>query len=160
MTTLQLLLQQVQHTTPGTQSTTCSKVSVLRLLGNVTRCRLYQLVPSRQLLLLVFIMTRAGAVLFLSAMTAFLFQAGLPFVVVLPSRSLVTRGSLRCAGAHGASLTTARAARARSNRQFTTAMDAADVCQGDVPTPGWVRLAQRNLARISVGDRLPDVNVR
>ena len=36
----------------------------------------------------------------------------------------------------------------------------ADVCRGDVPTPGWVRLAQRNLSKIRVGDPLPDACVR
>lgn len=36
----------------------------------------------------------------------------------------------------------------------------ADVCRGDVPTPGWVRLAQRNLAKVRVGDQLPDACVR
>eukprot|EP00752_Nemacystus_decipiens_P006047 g5458.t1 len=38
--------------------------------------------------------------------------------------------------------------------------DTADVCRGDVPTPGWIRLAQRNLARVRVGDPLPDARVR
>eukprot|EP00903_Cladosiphon_okamuranus_P018198 g16741.t1 len=36
----------------------------------------------------------------------------------------------------------------------------ADVCRGDVPTPGWIRLAQRNLKRVRVGDPLPDACVR
>ncbi|CAM9321377.1 unnamed protein product [Ectocarpus sp. 4 AP-2014] len=39
-------------------------------------------------------------------------------------------------------------------------MDTADVCRGEQSTPGWVRLAQRNLARVRVGDRLPDSIVR
>lgn len=34
------------------------------------------------------------------------------------------------------------------------------MCHGDFPTPGWVRMAQRNLARVSVGDQLPDSTVR
>lgn len=38
--------------------------------------------------------------------------------------------------------------------------DTSDVCRCDLPTPGWVRMAQRNMARVKVNDRLPDVKVR
>lgn len=53
-----------------------------------------------------------------------------------------------------------KAAKTRVEGGDWKSMNAADVCQGDLPTPGWVRLAQRNLKRLKVGDKLPDVQVR
>lgn len=94
------------------------------------------------------IMGRAGTVLFLSTLSFLTAHCFLP-PSVLPNRS-----SFRT-NASGASSITTMVGRPSSGARST-----ADVCRGDVPTPGWIRLAQRNLARVRVGDPVPDACIR
>ena len=121
-----------------------------------------QLQPSNTILAPT--MAKARAVLFLSAIISFLLKEGLPFVVPPPSTSIrvSSKAVSSWAGWRGLPTTSAagRPARISARRESQTTMSMADVCHGDFPTPGWVRLAQRNLARVSVGDQLPDSTVR
>lgn len=96
--------------------------------------------------LLVPTMMRAGAVLFLSAMSFLTAHCFLPAPQLPRTPAVLSTTRVKAAGIAG---TAPR-----------LAMDTADVCRGDAPTPGWVRLAQRNLARVRVGDVLPDACVR
>lgn len=109
-------------------------------------------------------MAKGRAVLFLSAIFSFLLKEGLPFVLLPPSTTNLSPKALSSwAGTRGVSPTSAavgRPARISARRGRQTTMSMADVCHGDFPTPGWVRMAQRNLARVSVGDQLPDSTVR
>lgn len=128
-------------------------------------------------------MSRHGAVLFLSAMSAFLFREGFPFVLVSPSRlhttknsnpvQVVTASSPGCrrsaAGGRAATCSplsvAAGSSQLRRKRQdkgmWMAGARVPDLWNGDsIPTPGWVRMAQRNMARIKPGDQLPDVAVR
>ncbi|CAM9522058.1 unnamed protein product [Scytosiphon promiscuus] len=91
-------------------------------------------------------MTRAEAVLFLSTMSFLTAHSFLPSTHLFPATH-VSSANLCRAGS-----------KASAPRRLR--MDTADVCRGDQPTPGWVRRAQRNLARIRVGDELPDAIVR
>lgn len=129
-----------QHTATGTQrnnSTTCSTM-----------------------------VCASRTILFVSAIFSSLLREGLPFVVPLPSAighalsspSSGARGGLSPATTAAAGSQAKRFVRSRGGEGITMSM--ADVCHGDFPTPGWVRLAQRNLARVSVGDQLPDSTVR
>lgn len=118
--------------------------------------------PQPSTTVLAHTMAKASAVLFLSAMFSFLLKEGLPFVLPPPSTPNAVIASSSWAGARGISPTAAvgRPARISARRGSQTTMSMADVCHGDFPTPGWVRMAQRNLARVSVGDQLPDSTVR
>lgn len=95
--------------------------------------------------------------------TCLLFQEGLPFVVHprVRSTSCSTVKTVPCTRfIRGRASAVMKAAKARAEGGDWKSVNAGDVCRGDLPTPGWVRLAQRNLKRLKVGDKLPDVQVR
>lgn len=103
----------------------------------------------------IFNMARSRAVFPLSALllSAFFVTNAVSFFVSTPLRVIPSR-TPRMSRMPVSAATAARC------RPAAMAMSIADVCRGDTPTPGWVRMAQRNLKKISVGDQLPDVKVR